>query len=580
MEKLLEIGIQNYAVTYKPYVDYKENLLIKIPVNTASVKVIKKDAEKLTPIKDTQFSLYNKEGELLQTAKTNKNGEIIFEKLYQGTYVLKETKSNESYIKDDVEYEIKTEYNKQIIKEIKNVHKKGNLKIVKVDKDNNNITLGGIEFDLIDLTGNKVEHLTTNADGEAYINNINIGKYVLKETKTKKEYGICADEDIVVKWNETTQKIIENEKKKGRIKIVKQDKDFSNIKLEGVEFCILDKNNKLIEKITTNMQGEAISSKLPIGEYYIKETKSDNKYVMNTEIFKLEIKENKTSTLKVTNRKKKGKINIIKVSSKESPLFDIKKGDYVSNVKFQIFDEKNNLIETIITDENGQAISKDLEIGRYKIKEIVANENYILNKNEFFVNIERDSEIKIIKIENEPIIPEIKILKKGQEYAEKNEEIKYEFDIENNSNTQIENFTWKEYIPYNQVEVTKMITGSYNDNIEYKIYYKTNKNDYKLFTLANSSKSQYLNFSDIKLDINEKITEIKVEYGTVDKKFRSTTKPTVFVKINEKVNKSDEILNETEISGTIKGSSLKDKSFFKTIIIEKERIKKLPKTGK
>ena len=46
---------------------------------------------------------------------------------------------------------------------------------VKLDND---VTLGGIEFDLIDSNKNVVRHLTTDADGEARIDNINIGNYM------------------------------------------------------------------------------------------------------------------------------------------------------------------------------------------------------------------------------------------------------------------------------------------------------------------------------------------------------------------------------------------------------------------
>ena len=79
-------------------------------------------------------------------------------------------------------------------------------------------------------------------------------------------------EEIIVNWNETSNIVIENEKKKGQIKIIKEDQEDSNIKLEGVEFQIIDKNNRIVEKIKTDKNGETITSRLPIGNYIIKET--------------------------------------------------------------------------------------------------------------------------------------------------------------------------------------------------------------------------------------------------------------------------------------------------------------------
>ena len=120
--------------------------------------------------------------------------------------------TDKNYIIDEKKYNINLEYEQQFTKELNNEHKKGNLKILKVDKDDNDLTLGGIEFDLIDSKGKIVKHLTTDADGEAVANDINIGNYTLKETKTKKEYNLSIDKDIIVNWNETSNIIIENEK--------------------------------------------------------------------------------------------------------------------------------------------------------------------------------------------------------------------------------------------------------------------------------------------------------------------------------------------------------------------------------
>ena len=938
-------GIQDYAVTYKPYVDYSASVVFSEKTNTSSIKVIKQDEETLKPIKDVEFGLYNQNNEYITSKTTNSEGITIFSNLYQGTYKIKEIKSNENYVYDDTVYEINTEYNKEVIKTINNTHKKGNLKIVKVDKDDNLILLKGIEFDLIDANNKVIAKLVTDANGEAFISNINIGKYTLKETKTKENYNLCIDNNIDVKWNETSEIKIENEKKKGQIKIIKQDAENSNIKLEGVEFhiidsnsnvvdkvvtdkegqvissklsigeytikeidigenhhyilneekykitvederireiviknyhkkgnlkitkvdmddktitlgaiefdlidengnvlshlitdvngevylenintgtytlketktkreynlcentdiivnwnktsdvvienekkkgqikiikqdadkeeiklegvkfqiidindrvveeiitdnngeassskllignykvkeidlgnnlnylmsnevydvnvgnqvvtelkvenkhkegslkikkvdkdnssfilegvefeitdkdgfkyeaitnsegiaqvnniragnikiqevktnkdyvlnneffefeikydeCveivienekkkgqieihkvdnedvnikipnvefeILDTNKNVVDKITTNKEGYAISKMLPIGKYYIKETKTNNKYVLAKEIIEVDIEYDKVTRLNIMNEKAKGKIQIIKTSSNDSPLVNLKQGDALEGVEFEIYNLKNEIVDSLVTDKSGQAISKDLEVGRYKVIEKNTNKYYILNKNEFFINIVRDREIKVLNIENEAVIPKLDIEKIGQQFAEKNEEIKYEFDIKNISNTKLNDFTWIEHIPYEDCKITKMVTGVYNENLDYEIYYKTNKNNYQLLKKVNSLTSEYVNFDNLNLEKEEIITEIKVEFGTVRKDFKSTVKPNIFTQIDNEVNKDDKIINITELSGRIVDYIVKDRSSFETIIKEKEILKKLPKTG-
>ena len=938
-------SIQDYAVTYKPYVEYSASTVFDENTNTASIKILKQDTETLKPIKDVSFGLYNKNDEYIASKTTNSEGIAIFDKLYQETYKIKEIKTNDNYVYDDTVYEINTEYNKEVTRTINNTHKKGSLKITKVDKDDNLIVLEGIEFDLIDSNNKVIAHLVTDENGEAFISNINIGKYTLKETKTKENYNLCIDNNIEVKWNETTKIQIENEKKKGQIKIIKQDAEKSNIKLEGVEFQIIDSNNNVVDKVITdskgiaissrlpigeykvkendlgenrhyilnkeeykitvenekvneivienhhkkgnlkitkvdkddktitlgaiefdlidekgntishlvtdvngevyienintgtyilketktkreynlcenkdivvewnktseivienekkkgqikiikqdadkeqiklegvkfqiidindkvveeiitdnngeavssklligeykikeidlgnntnylinnkvytvkvdnllitdlivenehkkgslkikkidkdnsdivldgvkfeitdkdgfkyeavtnkegiaqidnirignikikeietkenyvlnkeifeceiknnecremvlenekkkgqieiykidnddpnikipnvefeildsannvvdklitNGQGYAISKKLPIGKYYLKEIKTNNKYLLNKEILNVNIEYDKVTSLNIKNEKAKGKIQIIKTSSNDSPVLNIKQGDVLEGVEFEVFNSKNELVDTLITDEFGEACSKDLEIGRYKVVEKNTNKYYILNRNEFFVNIESNGKIKVLNIENEAAIPKLDIEKIGQQFAEKNEEIKYEFDIKNISNTKLDNFTWVEYIPYQDCKVTKMVTGIYNQEVECKIYYKTNQHDYRLLKTVNSLTSEYINFDDLNLDDGEMITEIKVEYGTVNKDFKSIIKPSIFTKINNDVNKNDKIINTTELSGKIEEYVVRDKSIFETVIIEKEILKKLPKTG-
>lgn len=754
--------IQDYAITYKTNLDYNATTTFTKSTNTAKIKIIKQDTENLKPIKDVTFALYNNKEEYVTSKTTDEKGLVIFDNLYQGMYKIKEIKANENYISSDNTYEINTEYNKEVIKTITNIHKKGNLKITKVDKDDKTLTLGAIEFDLINEDGNTIAHLITDVNGEAYIENINIGKYTLKETKTKREYNLCENEDIIVEWNKTADVVIENEKQKGKIKVIKQDSEKNEIKLEGVkfqiydinnkvvdemitdengeayssklligeykvkeidlgnnenyllntevynvkienqmitelvvenehkkgnlkiikkdkdnnditlegvefeiidefgdvyktvtneegiaivndirvgkvkikeiktnekyvlnnemleteikhkecfeiliqnekkkgqveiyktekdnkqvkipnvEFEILDENNNIVDKLITNIEGYAISKKIPVGKYYLKETKTNSKYVLNENVFKINIEYNKIACLNIENEKITGKIQIIKTSSDNSPILNISQGEALENVEFQIFDMKDKLVDTVITDENGVAITKELEIGRYKVVEKSTNKYYLLNKKEYFVNIEKNGDIKILQIENDPIIPRVEIEKTGQQFAEKNQEIKYEFNIKNSSNSELNDFTWIEYIPYDKCKLTKMVTGVYNEELEYEIYYKTDKNDYKLLKKLNTLTSEYINFDEIELEKEEIITQIKVEYGTVSKDFNSIIKPYIYAKVNENVKNDEKILNITELSGKVNDYIVKDKSNFETIIEEKEIIKKLPKTG-
>ena len=71
----------------------------------------------------------------------------------------------------------------------------------------------------------------------------------------------------------------------------------------------------------------------------------------------------------------------------------------------------------------------------------------------------------------------------------------------------------------------------------------------------------------------------KVEYGNVSSNFKSIENPVIFAKVCNNVKKDDKIVNKTKLEGSIDGITVTDESIYETIIIEKEKQKKLPKTG-
>ena len=60
------------------------------------------------------------------------------------------------------------------------------------------------------------------------------------------------EENIDALYNEVSKVTVENESKKGQIRIIKVDKDNDGIKLEGVEFEVLDEKGNMLEKIIKN----------------------------------------------------------------------------------------------------------------------------------------------------------------------------------------------------------------------------------------------------------------------------------------------------------------------------------------
>lgn len=573
-------GVQNqlYSLNYNDPVTMPLNIKINIFGN---LKINKTDVETNKPIDNTVFELLDTNNNVVRTGTTNNKGELEFNNLKPAAYKIKEKKSNDNYINNNDIYDIVINPSETTTKNITNKHKKGNLKIYKVDKDDNDLTLGAVEFDLIDSNGSIVKHLVTDVNGIVEVKNINTGNYTLRETLTKKEYNLAIDQNVIINWNETMEYKVENEKKKGQIKIIKVDADYNEVKLEGVEFQIIDKNNNIIETIKTNSEGEAVTSRIPIGEYTLKETKTDNMHILNEEIVKVDVSTDIISKLEITNERIKGQIKVIKTSEDDNFINGKEKGSPIENVKFEVYDSNNNLVDEITTSEDGTAITRLLDKGCYFIKEVESGEWYLLNDNTFEAEIKEHQEIVSVGITNESEKPDVDIEKTGIIQTTANQEIRYDFHIKNTGNVKLNHFTWYDYLPTDYVKITKLITGTYNQDLNYSIYYKTNKNDYKLLKdNLNTQVNNNIDFSKLELEADEYITEFKADFGTVDVGFESVINPYIFVRVNSNVHDNDTFTNKTRIEGYNKTYMVWDEDDHITKVYEKEvPVKKLPRTG-
>lgn len=576
-------GTQDYLLTFDPFGDITGVAKLNVKANTGKIKIVKNDMDTNKPIEGVTFQLSKKDGTVIANSTTNSNGESTFTNLYQGSYVLKEISTNANYILNEKAFDINVEYNKTTSQTITNEHKKGNIKVYKVDKDNKKVVLGNVEFQLYSEEFKKVVGTYyTDVNGELEIKNIRTGNYKLIETKTNKWYNLAGDTQIKVEWDKETTKTIENELKKGQVKVIKVDKDNNEVKLEGVEFEVLDENNKVLEKIVTDENGEALTSKYAIRDFSklkLRETKTLENYVLSDKVETIELKENQISNIKFENEKIKGKVEITKVDSKDE-------NKKLEGAKFGLYDENDNLIGTLITDKEGIALSQVLYKGNYYLKELeTGSNNYLLNEDTFEFEIAKNGETIKKTIKNEPVDITVDVDKVGTTEIKPSEDVNYEFsNVANNSNVYLDNFKWFDYIPTDYIRLQKMTTGTWNQELTYKVYYKTNKSDdYVLFKEnLNTNENYDLDFTQIPLADDEYITETMFDFGKVEKGFRESTKPTMNCKSFDTLKDNDTFTNHTKTVGTYFGVTAEADSKWTTIthIPEEKHEEILPKTGK
>ena len=765
-------GTQDYLVTYDPFGDSVGRANMDIKTNTGIIQINKTDSETSQPIEGVTFQLTKEDGTVVANATTNSSGIAIFSGLYQNNYKLVEVSTNNNYVINKTIFDVNVEYNKTTIQNITNDHKKGNLKIYKVDKDNHKIALGNVEFDLYsDEFKRVIGTYTTNVDGEITINNLRTGSYKLIEKNTGKWYNLAEDTTVEVKWNTTEENTIENELKKGQIRVIKVDKDNNEVKLEGVKFDVLDENGNVLETITTDKNGEALTSRYPIrdfskltiveketlsnyvlnetpqtviltedqitdvtfenelkkgqikvikvdkdnnevklegvefkvydednnlvdtlitdenGEatskrlridkkYTVVESKTLSNYVLNetpqtviltedqiTDVtFENELKKGQIKVIKVDkdnnevklegvefkvydednnlvdtlitdengeatskrlridkkytvvesktlsnyvlnetpqtvtltedqitditfeNELIKGYIKIIKTSKEDNQYNGDAKGTRLANAKFEVYDEDNNLVDTLITDENGEAITKELLKGKYKILEVESPDYYVLTETVFDTEIVKHQEIVNVEIENDNVDIDVEVTKKGFVETQSKDSIYYDFsNIHNNSNIAIDNFTWSDSLPTNALRVNRIYTGTWNEDLTYSIWYKTNLSDDYIMLVdgLSTQNNNEVKFTDAKLKEGEFITDFEFRFGTVKADFKEVEQPRLYCDMLDNLPNGFVFVNHTKVSGNYKDIYVEDKDDWKTITYYKEieLTEKLPRTG-
>jgi len=173
--------------------------------------------------------------------------------------------------------------------------------INKKDKDTGENIAGAI-YNIEDENGINYGNFETDEDGNINLSIKYIGTDNIKIKEIKSKEGYILDEntyEYCLSSIPTYNINLYNEKEKGKIKIIKKSKEYNektnlpeNTPLENVEFQVLDNNMNVIETITTDKYGQCITKSLPIGKYYIKETKTRPYYEKCEDIISVEIKEN------------------------------------------------------------------------------------------------------------------------------------------------------------------------------------------------------------------------------------------------------------------------------------------------
>ncbi|PEN50428.1 peptidase [Bacillus wiedmannii] len=375
------------------------NKVVQVQVENAkelgSLQVIKKDAESGKVLEGAEFRLKNENGQLVGEAKTtNKDGIVKFENLVPGKYTLEETKAPEGYKAVEVTVEVNVVANEVVKQEVMNEKVTGQFEIVKVDAEDKAKVLSDAEFEVY-KDGKKVETLRTDKTGKVISQKLEPGTYTLKETKAPQGYKLLKEEiEVVVEANKVVQVQVENAKELGSLQVIKKDAESEKV-LEGAEFKLKNETGQVVgETKTTNKDGVVTFENLVPGKYTLEETKAPEGYKALEVTVEVNVVANTVIKQEVLNEKVKekikGQVEITKVDATDT-------NKKLAGAVFEILKDGTK-IDTLTTDENGKATSKELEPGDYILKEVQAPEGYELSDKEIEFTIS-NQKIEVVKLQ-------------------------------------------------------------------------------------------------------------------------------------------------------------------------------------
>ncbi|SQC08262.1 collagen adhesin [Clostridium perfringens] len=400
----------NITENNKIYVKYVKNEPIR-----AKLRVVKTDSKDNTPIEGVKFQIRNTDTNELVTFKnfvgilpvptkiltTDKNGEILTpQNLEYGNYVLEEAEPKEGYVGiEPIPFKIDENSPLEDIKDLGTIYTikvsndriTGDVELLKVDSETKE-PLADVNFKFTCIDGfmkDQTWDLTSNEDGKINLKGLEYGKYRVDEVSTLWNY-VLNKEPIYFEIKENGQVVkleMENKKIRANVELIKIDADTKRL-LEGGVFELWN-GEKLVGEYTTNKDGKISLENLEAGNYYWKEVKAPNNYILDEDKalnFEI-IEDGKTITTTVENKVETGDVDFTKT--------DVTTGENIEGAKIEIvgLEEQNKHIK-IEFDSSLEGNKFKLPVGKYQFKEIQAPNGYELSTEVGEFEVKADEVIK------------------------------------------------------------------------------------------------------------------------------------------------------------------------------------------
>ena len=416
------------------------NTLKKFRVNVTKQDYEKGHAQGDAKLSGAVYGLF-KGNDLVAQYTTDSNGSFTTDYFVCGTdWTVREISPSEGYLLNDTVYRVgadprdyNIEYNTAPDMTVMEQVIKGKISIIKHTDDGETqieTPEKGAEFQIylkssgsfVNADKDERDTIICDQDGFASTKLLPYGVYTVHQTKGWDGREKITDFDVFINTDGKTYKFLINNKNfESYLKVVKLDKETGKqIAYEGAAFEIYDSDNHRvtmqytypqvtsIHTFYTNKEGYLITpEKLPYGDYTLKEVQAPYGYVLDDTPIPFSISQENSSTdtgvtvvkVKARDVAQKGVINITKtgeifssveenngvytpkysVGNLKGAVFEIYAAEDITTLDGTVRYEQGALVDTVTTDDDGVAKSKELYLGKYTVIEKTAPNGYVHN---------------------------------------------------------------------------------------------------------------------------------------------------------------------------------------------------------
>jgi uncharacterized repeat protein (TIGR01451 family) len=429
-----------------------------------------------------------------------------------------------------------------------------------------------------DITGS----YTTDYNGRIQINGLPAGEYHVVERKALDGYELDTDVHAITVTPGKLATLQVTNKQKAGLRLLKID-SITKKPIYGVEFMLFDINNKVIGNYVTDNNGVIdFDGILSEGRYTIRETRPADGYYRDDMPRTVKFKSGKITEVVWENTPCMGQVQILKLSGDDNEVNGLPKGTPLAGAVFEIYNNKSgNLVDRFVSGTDGRAVSKPLPLGRYTVKEVQAPQWYKPSTESMDIEIEFATQIIKHEFYNYSANTGVRIRKTGVYEAMPGDTIRYDIkEVGNTSTVQLTDFFWRDVLPTDAVRLEKIVTGTYNQSLKYKILATTNKGDTRI--IADNLSTTVNNVVDCRnaalgLRSDEYVTSFTLVFGTVKAGFCQVLAPQVFVMVNKGLTNGYQFANKADVGGKYYGEWVISNSTWVTTVYAQPT--KLPRTG-